>query len=124
MTRHSQLRTAVCTAAGAALVLGFLTTPAGALTQPPGVPDVPDPPQPQPEELVDVSQFPWGDTSLSPEQRASLLIDAMSEDEKIEQLSMELDNANRYNYDENVPRDPEGNEIGNRDLPGCEWYDI
>src|SRR5690625_476256 len=49
----------------------------------------------------------------------------MSDEEKIEQIAMELDNAHRYNNRDNVPRDDDtGEEIGNRDLPGCEWYDI
>src|SRR5690606_24592946 len=99
--QRSRARTVVCATAGATLVLGFLTTPALADNTPP-VP-VPDPPVPQPEELADVSQFPWGDTSLSPEERATLLIDAMSDEEKIEQIAMELDNAHRYNNRDNVP---------------------
>lgn len=121
--QSSRLRNAVCAAAGATLVITLLSTPASADNTPPR--PVPDPPVPQPEELADVSQFPWGDTSLSSEERATLLIDAMSDEEKIEQIAMELDNAHRYNNRNNVPRDDDTNEeIGNSDLPNCEWYDI
>jgi beta-glucosidase len=103
-------RAAVCAAAGATLVLGLVASPAA--------------PQPQApdEELADVSQFPWGDTSLSSEERADLLIDAMTDEEKIEQIAMELDNAGPENNDRNPPKDANGNKIGNEDLPGCQWY--
>ncbi len=82
MTRQrSQLRSAVCTAAGATLVLGLVTAPAGAQTE----------------------DLPWMDTSLSAEERADLLIDAMTLDQKIQQIS----NEPVYNEDLDVDGDPD-----------------
>ncbi len=96
MTRHRGLvRRAIYSALGVTLFAGLMVPPASAQ-----------------------EDMPWMDTSLPPEERATLLIQAMTEEEKIEQIAMELDNAGPTNDNENPPPD------GNEDLPGCEWYDV
>src|SRR5690625_4616014 len=109
MRRHRGLRARITYGAVAVTLLGGLGITAPAVAQN-GNGDGETP----------VDELPWMDTSLAPEERATLLIEAMSEEQKIDQIAMELDET-EHGADEPGPGANE--DISDENFT-CEWYTV